>query len=255
VLDGRVLSAPTVNDTFSDTKNAQITGSFDRTQAKNLATALRYGALPVALERQQAQEVSATVGKDALRAGLVAGLLGLAAVTIYILLYYKLLGAVAVASLALSFGLLWSIISWLGNSRGLALSLSGVVGIIVSIGISIDSNIVYFEVIKEDMHSGRTLRSAADRAFHSAMRTIVRADAVSLIAAGLLYWLTVGSVRGFAFYLGLATILDLVASYFFMRPMVHWLSGTRLARERPSVFGIPRPKPVSEPVAAVGVSS
>jgi preprotein translocase subunit SecD len=250
-----VLSAPTVNDTFSNTKNAQITGSFSRTQAKNLATALRYGALPVTLERQQAQEVSATVGKDALRAGLVAGLLGLALVTVYILLYYKLLGVVAVTSLALSFGLLWSIISWLGNSRGLALSLSGVVGIIVSIGISIDSNIVYFEVIKEDMHSGRTLRSAADRAFHSAMRTIVRADAVSLIAAGLLYWLTVGSVRGFAFYLGLATILDLVASYFFMRPVVHWLSGLRLARDRPGVFGIPRPKPTPEPVAAMAVTS
>jgi preprotein translocase subunit SecD len=243
VLDGRVLSAPQVNDDFSDTRTAQITGQFSREEAQNLATALRYGALPVELERQQAQEVSATVGRDALRAGLVAGLLGLAIVSLYILAYYRLLGAVALASLALSFGLLWSIISWLGESRGLALSLSGVVGIIVSIGVSVDSNIVYFEVIKDDMHAGRTLASATERAFRSAIRTIVRADAVSLIGAGLLYWLTVGSVRGFAFYLGLATILDLVASYLFMRPAVSLLSRTRLARERPTLFGIPAPRP------------
>ena len=148
---------------------------------------------------------------------------------------------VIVVAVGLSFGLLWSIISWLGESRGLALSLSGVVGIIVSIGVSIDSNIVYFEVIKDDMQAGRTLPSASERAFRSAIRTIVRADAVSLIGAGLLYWLTVGSVRGFAFYLGLATILDLVASYFFMRPAVSLLSRTRLARTRPSLFGIPAP--------------
>jgi preprotein translocase subunit SecD len=250
VLDGRVLSAPQVNDDFSDTQSAQITGQFSREEAQNLATALRYGALPVELERQQAQEVSATVGRDALRAGLVAGLLGLAIVSLYILAYYRILGAVALASLGLSFGLLWSIISWLGDSRGLALTLSGVVGIIVSIGVSVDSNIVYFEVIKDDMQAGRTLASATERAFRSAIRTIVRADAVSLIGAGLLYWLTVGSVRGFAFYLGLATILDLVASYFFMRPAVSLLSRTRLARRRPSLFGIP--VPAAPPAAARG---
>jgi len=241
VLDGRVLSAPSVNDDFSDSTSAQITGSFSRNDAKNLATALRYGALPVELERQQAQEVSATVGKDALHAGVVAGLIGLLIVTIYILLYYRILGAVAMASLALSFGLMWAIISWLGASRGLALTLSGVVGIIVSIGVSIDSNIVYFEVIKDDMHTGRNLRSSAERAFRSVMRTIFRADSVSLIAAALLYWLTVGSVRGFAFYLGLATVLDLLAAYFFMRPAVLLLARTRMADEHPTWFGIPRP--------------
>jgi preprotein translocase subunit SecD len=241
VLDASVLTAPTVNDDVSGSTSAQITGSFSRGDAKNLATALRYGALPVELERQQAQEVSATVGKDALRAGIVAGLLGLGIVTLYILSYYRILGGVAVTSLGLSFGLMWAIISWLGDSRGLALSLSGVVGIIVSIGVSIDSNIVYFEVIKDDMHSGRNLRSSAERAFRSAIRTIFRADAVSLIAAALLYWLTVGSVRGFAFYLGLATLLDLFAAYYFMRPAVSLLARTRLAQERPSWFGIPRP--------------
>ena len=248
VLDGRVLSAPTVNDDFSDSTSAQITGSFSRNDAKNLATALRYGALPVELERQQAQEVSATVGKDALQAGIVAGIIGLAIVTIYILLYYRIFGAVAITSLALSFGLMWAIISWLGASRGLALTLSGVVGIIVSIGVSIDSNIVYFEVIKDDMHTGRNLRSSAERAFRSAIRTIIRADSVSLIAAALLYWLTVGSVRGFAFYLGLATLLDLLAAYFFMRPAVLLLARTRTAEQHPSWFGIPRPHvPPPEP--------
>lgn len=251
VLDGRVLSAPTVNDDFSDSTSAQITGSFSRTDAKNLATALRYGALPVELERQQAQEVSATVGKDALHAGIVAGLLGLVIVAIYILLYYRILGAVAITSLVLSFGLMWAIISWLGASRGLALTLSGVVGIIVSIGVSIDSNIVYFEVIKDDMHTGRNLRSSAERAFRSAIRTIIRADAVSLIAAALLYWLTVGSVRGFAFYLGLATLLDLIAAYFFMRPAVLLLARTKMADDHPTWFGIPRPR-VPPPPPPVG---
>ena len=246
VLDGRVLSAPTVNDDFSDSTSAQITGSFSRNDAKNLATALRYGALPVELERQQAQEVSATVGKDALNAGVVAGIIGLAIVTIYILLYYRIFGAVAITSLALSFGLMWAIISWLGASRGLALTLSGVVGIIVSIGVSIDSNIVYFEVIKDDMHTGRNLRSSAERAFRSAIRTIIRADSVSLIAAALLYWLTVGSVRGFAFYLGLATLLDLLAAYFFMRPAVLLLARTRMAERAPDlVRHPPAPRPTA----------
>jgi preprotein translocase subunit SecD len=126
-----------------------------------------------------------------------------------------------------------------------------VVGIIVSIGVSIDSNIVYFEVIKDDMHTGRNLRSSAERAFRSAIRTIIRADAVSLIAAALLYWLTVGSVRGFAFYLGLATLLDLIAAYFFMRPAVLLLARTKMADDHPTWFGIPRPR-VPPPPPPVG---
>ncbi|MGD9752891.1 MAG: preprotein translocase subunit SecD, partial [Acidimicrobiia bacterium] len=245
VLDGVVISAPQVNDTFQGSNEAVITGQFGQDEAQQLAQQLRYGALPVQFERQQSQDVSATIGRDALTAGIAAGLIGLAVVAIYILLYYRLLGLVALASLALSFGLLWSIISWLGSSYGLALSLSGVVGIIVSIGVSIDSNIVYFEHVKDDMATGRTLRSSAQRAFTGAMSTIVKADLVSLIGAALLYFLTVGPVKGFALYLGLSTLLDLVASYFFMRPAVVLLAGTDLATRNPRAFGIPTPNPVA----------
>jgi len=238
VLDGAVISAPQIQSTFDTGTEAVITGQFTQEAAKDLAQKLRYGALPVEFERQQSQDVSATIGRDALRAGVAAGLIGLAIVAIYILLFYRILGLVALASLTLSFGLLWAIIAYLGESRGLALSLSGVVGIIVSIGVSIDSNIVYFEQIKDDMVSGRTMRSSSQRAFQGAMSTIIKADLVSLIGAALLYWLTVGPVKGFALYLGLSTLLDLVASYFFMRPAVLVLSRTRLAATRPAAFGI-----------------
>lgn len=259
VLDGEVISAPQVNDTFASTNDAVITGSFTEREARDLAQKLRYGALPVTFERQQSQDVSATVGRDALRAGVAAGLIGLVVVALYIFAYYRLLGLVAMASLAMSFALLWTIISWLGETQGLALSLSGVVGIIVAIGISIDSNIVYFEQIKDDCRTGRNLRSAAQRAFSGAMSTIIKADLVSLIGAALLYWLTVGPVKGFALYLGLSTILDLVASYFFMRPAVAWLFHSGSAGRHPRRYGMPpTPAPVSPgaPAAAsAGVSS
>ncbi len=238
VLDGIVISAPSVNSTFNTGNNAVISGSFSQEEAKELAQKLRYGALPVQFERQQTQDVSATIGRDALKAGVAAGLIGLAIVAIYILAYYRILGLVALTSLGLSFGLLWAIIAWLGETRGLALSLSGVVGIIVSIGVSIDSNIVYFEQIKDDMVGGRNMRSSSQRAFHGAMSTIIKADLVSLIGAALLYWLTVGPVKGFALFLGLSTLLDLVASYFFMRPAVLLLSRTALAGRNPSAFGV-----------------
>ncbi len=252
VLDGVVISAPTVEDTFASTNEAIISGRFSQQDAQDLAQKLRYGALPVEFERQQSQDVSATIGRDALRAGVAAGLIGLAVVALYILLYYRILGMVAIASLALSFGLLWVIISVLGETRGLALSLSGVVGIIVSIGVSIDSNIVYFEHIKDDMVGGRSLRSSSQRAFQGAMSTIIKADLVSLIGAGVLYWLTVGPVKGFALYLGLSTLLDLVASYFFMRPAVVWLSRSRLASLNPKAFGIPAPHVAATAKAGAG---
>jgi preprotein translocase subunit SecD len=248
VLDGEVVSAPQVNDDFADSKEATITGDFDQSEAKDLADKLKYGALPVELERQQAQEVSATVGEDALRAGVVAGLVGLALASLYLIAFYRILGLVAVGSLLVSFALLWAIIAYAGEKQGLALSLAGVVGIIVSIGVSLDSNIVYFEVIKEDMQTGRNLRSSVERSFRSAWRTILRADIVSLIAAALLWLLTVGAVQGFAFYLGLATILDLVASWFFMRPVVNLLARSGLASKL-SAFGI-RTAPATPGAAA-----
>ncbi|MGH9183543.1 MAG: protein translocase subunit SecD [Acidimicrobiales bacterium] len=237
VLDGQVVSSPSiVQPDFRGT--AEITGDFSEGEAKDLALVLRFGALPVQLEPQTVQTVSATLGKDSLRAGLMAGIVGMALIAVYLLAYYRLLGLVAVVSLAVSGALLWSIISFLGERSGLALTLAGVTGIIVSIGVAVDSNIVYYERLKEEVFGGRPLHSASDRGFRRAFSTILRADAASLIGAALLYYFTVGPVRGFAFYLGLATMLDVVTSYFFMRPAVILLGRSgRLGRAR--AFGIP----------------
>ena len=168
--------------------------------------------------------VSATLGKDSLRAGIVAGLVGLALVLALMLVYYRSLGLVVFLGLLVSASLLWSIISYLGESRGLALTLAGATGIIVSIGVTVDSYVVFFERLKDDVHAGKTLRTSAQRGFKSAYRTILAADLVSFIGALVLWKLTVGSVRGFAFFLGLSTLLDLITAYFFTRPLVLLLS-------------------------------
>jgi preprotein translocase subunit SecD len=160
-------------------------------------------------------------------------------VGIYLLAYYRLAGLVAISGLLLSAMLLWTIIAWLGESVGLALSRAGVVGLIVSIGVSTDSNIVYFENVKDSYRAGRRVPTAVERAYESAISTIVKADVVSLIAAVLLYILTVGAVRGFAFYLGLATILDLIISWMFMRPALGWLARRSAVEENPALLGLP----------------
>lgn len=157
------------------------------------------------------------------------------------ILYYRLLGVVAVLSLAMSGSLMWTLIAWLGEERGLALTLAGITGIIVSIGVQVDSNVVYYERIKEEVARGRSIRSAADGGFRSAYSTIIKADIASLIGAGLLYVLSVGSVRGFALFLGIATLLDLVVSYVFMRPAVILLARSRVAR-RPGRLGMVVPE-------------
>ncbi|MCX6510788.1 MAG: protein translocase subunit SecD [Actinobacteria bacterium] len=220
VLDGRVLSAPSINSQSFKADQIEISGSFTERTAKDLATALKYGALPVEFEQQQAQVVSATLGRDALHAGLVAGLVGLIAVAIYMMAFYRVLGLFAILKLGIEAALLWSIISWLGANNGLALTLAGITGIIVSIGVSLDSNVVYYEHLKEDINHSRSIRSSTDKSFVSAFSTIVKADVASLIGAALLWWLTVGPVRGFAFYLGLSTALDLLTSWAYMRPAV-----------------------------------
>jgi preprotein translocase subunit SecD len=153
---------------------------------------------------------------------------------------------VAILALAIAGALLWTVVAWLGESQGLALTLAGVTGIIVSIGVAVDSNIVFYESLKEDVARGRTLRSAVDGSFASAFSTIVKADVASLIGAGVLYWLTVGPVRGFALFLGLATLLDLVAAYFFMRPATLMLVKSKRLQGNPRLFGMPRPSPVVE---------
>lgn len=229
-LDGIVQSAPTINaQSFGG--QGQITGSFNESSAKNLALVLRYGALPVQLNQQTVTTVSPTLGRDSLRAGLVAGLVGLGLVMLYMIAYYRALGLVVIAGLALTAALLWVIVSYLSHTSGLALDLSGVIGIIVSIGIAVDSYVVYFERLKDEIRSGKTIRSSVDRGFKSAFRTVLAADAVSGIGALILWWRSVGAVRGFAFYLLIATALDVVITYTFTRPVVIMLGRNRIFTE------------------------
>lgn len=240
VLDGVVMSDPTINAANFARDQITITGQFTESEAKNLALVLNYGALPVELEPQQVRTVSATIGDDVLEAGIISALIGLALMAVYLLWYYRLAALIVLAGLALSFVLLWTTISWLGTSQGLALTLSGVVGLIVSIGISADSNIVYFETVKEALANGKARRVgvAVERGYRMAISTIVKAGVVSLIAAVLLYWLTVGAVRGFALFLALATLLDLIVSWLFMRPALGWLADMPAVRRNPALIGI-----------------
>jgi len=239
VLDGVVESTPVIQQQ-SYPNGAVINGSnFTQGSAKNLALQLRYGSLPVQFKFQSIQTVSASVGKDSLRAGLLAGGLGLILVLAYMVFYYRALGGVVILGLAISGMFLYSIISTLSHTRGLALTLAGATGIIVSIGVTADSYIVYFERLKDDIRSGRTIRSTADRSFARAYRTIVAADLVSFIAALILYIFTVSSVRGFAFTLGLSTLLDLLTAFFFTRPMVILLARNRLFTDARH-FGVAR---------------
>lgn len=226
ILDGEVISAPVVQAPSFD-NSVQISGSFTEKEANELARVLQFGAVPVQFDIPTVQTVSATLGKDSLKAAIVSGLIGVLLVLVFLLFYYRILALVVVGGLTVSGLLLWSVISWLSKTNGLALTLSGVAGIIVSIGVTVDSYVVVFEKIKDDVQSGRTLRNSAARGFESAWRTILAADTVSFIGALILWWLTVGSVRGFAFFLGLSTLSDIVVSYFFTRPTVLLLARTK----------------------------
>lgn len=237
-LDGEVKSAPNFQAAITNGRG-EITGNFKQSDAKRLALVLRYGSLPVNLKQATAQSVSATLGKDSLRAGLLAGVIGLILVLVYMILYYRALGFVVLFGLSVSGMLIYSIISFLGRSSGLALSLAGATGIIVSVGVTVDSYVVYFERLKDEIRSGKTIRSSVDRGFQRAYRTIIAADLVSLIGAALLYLLAVGSVRGFAFFLGLSTALDMFVAYFFTRPMVILLGRNRFFTEA-RFFGVAR---------------
>lgn len=230
VLDGVVQSAPVIREANFGGKG-QISGEFKERSAKDLALVLRYGSLPVELEAQSTQRVSASLGKDSLRAGIVAGFAGLLLVLLYMVLYYRALGLVVLLGLGVWAALMWSIVSYLGESNGLALSLAGAVGIIISVGVTVDSYVVYFERLKDEIRSGKTIRSSVDRGFSRAFRTILAADISSFIGAALLFTLTVGSVRGFAFFLGLSTLLDVIVAYFFTRPMVVLLGRNRVFTE------------------------
>jgi preprotein translocase subunit SecD len=226
VLDGLVVSAPRINEPIPS-GNAQITGSFTQLEAQDLANVLKYGALPLAFDRGEVQQVSPTLGADQLNAGLLAGFLGLGLVVIYSLLYYRGLGLVTVGSLAIAGALVYLLFLVLGEAIGFTLTLAGIAGAIVAIGVTADSFIVFFERIRDEAREGRSLRSAVETGWAKARHTILVADAVSLIAAILLYFFAVGGVRGFAFTLGLTTVVDLIVVFLFTKPIVTILAGAK----------------------------
>lgn len=256
VLDSVVQSAPSITEASYTADQISISGSFTESEAKDLALVLRYGSLPVELERQSVQTVSASLGDDSLRAGIIAGLVGIALVALYMLLYYRALGLVVILGLTVWGALIYTIISFLGETQGLALTLSGVTGIIVSIGVTVDSYVVYFERLKDEVKAGRTLRTSTDRAFKRAFRTVLAANFTAFLGAAVLWWLTVGSVRGFAFFLGLSTLLDVIVAWAFTHPVVVLLSRNRFFTDMP-FFGVARGlaapgAPSEQPVAVAG---
>ena len=236
VLDGEVVSAPEVNidvspDVGISGGSALITmggGTSQQQEAQDLAVVLRYGSLPVAFERDQVQNVSATLGADSLNAGLVAGAGGLILVALAVVLYYRSLGLVTVVGLSVFGSLLLVIIGLLSRYIGTTLTLAGVTGIIVSIGITADSYIVFYERIKEEIRANRSVNAAVEEGFARAFRTILTADTVSILAAALLWLLAVGPVKGFALTLGIATFLDIVVAYYFTKNAVWIMARTRL---------------------------
>ncbi|MEY4136945.1 MAG: hypothetical protein RL205_1073 [Actinomycetota bacterium] len=219
VLDGTVVSAPRFNEPILGGQ-AQIEGNFTAQEANDLASVLKYGALPVTLEPVDVTSISPTVGNDQLRAGILAGLLGLVLVMIYLLFYYRALGIAAIASLVVAGVIVYLSLVVLGKAIGLTLTLAGVAGAIVAIGITADSFIVYFERIRDEIREGRSLRQACDSGWVRARRTLLAADFVSILAAVVLYVLSVGSVRGFAFVLGLTTVIDIIVAFWFTHPLV-----------------------------------
>lgn len=235
VLDGEVQTAPPVAQDVGPEGisggSAIITVGTDseaEQEAQDLAVVLRYGSLPVSFELSDVSQVSGTLGADSLQIGLISGLAGLALVAVFLLVFYRSLGLVAIVGLTVFGSLMVGLFSLLGATAGLTLTLSGVTGIIVAVGITADSYIVYFERIKDQVRQGADAATASVEGFRSAFRTILTADTVSLLAAGLLYALAVGPVRGFALALGIATILDIIVARGFTRRAAYLLAGTGL---------------------------
>jgi preprotein translocase subunit SecD len=225
VLDGKVVSAPAIQSVIPGP--AQITGSFTRNQAQQLANVLKYGALPLTFQTSQALTVSPTLGTEQLKAGLLAGGIGLALVVIYSLVYYRVLGLATISSLVISGAIVYSAVVLLGRYVGFTLSLAGIAGFIVAVGITADSFVVFFERLKDEAKEGRTVRSSVPRAWVRARRTILSADTVSFLAAVVLYLFAAGDVKGFAFTLGLSTIIDVVVVFLFTHPLIAWASHFR----------------------------
>ncbi len=225
VLDGEVISDPSVSQALTG-GNAEISGGFTQQSAQDLGNMLSYGALPLSFQEDSVTTVSAALGGEQLKAGLIAGAIGLALVVIYLLAYYRGLAFVAIISLIVSGILTYTIMALLGKGIGFALNLPAVCGAIVAIGITADSFIVYFERIRDEIREGRTLRPAVERAWPRARRTILVSDFVSFLAAAVLFIVTVGKVQGFAFTLGLTTLLDVVVVFLFTKPVMTLLART-----------------------------
>ncbi|MFG1848679.1 protein translocase subunit SecD [Micromonospora carbonacea] len=237
VLDNKVVSSPEIQGVL--TGDSQITGSFDNKAASALAGQLRYGALPVTFEPQEQQNVTATLGASHLRAGLLAAGIGMLLVIIYSFFYYRLLGSVIFLSLVLSGLLVFGALVFLGRQIGFTLTLAGIAGMIVSLGVAADSFVIYFERLKDEIREGRSPRSAVPRAWIRARRTIISANAITIMSAVVLYIVSVGAVKGFAFALGLATVLDLVVVFLFRHPIMTMFARTR-AFLSPRVSGLGR---------------
>ncbi|WP_177235644.1 protein translocase subunit SecD [Streptomyces sp. MUSC 14] len=223
VLDGDVVSSPYVQSAITGGQ-AEISGSFTQQEAQSLANMLSYGALPLSFQEQSVTTVTAALGGEQLHAGLLAGAIGLALVVLYLVVYYRGLSLVAMASLLVSAILTYVIMSLLGPAIHFALNLPAVCGAIVAIGITADSFIVFFERIRDEIREGRSLRPAVERAWPRARRTILVSDFVSFLAAAVLFIVTVGKVQGFAFTLGLTTVLDVVVVFFFTKPLMTLLA-------------------------------
>jgi preprotein translocase subunit SecD len=237
VLDSVVQSSPQVNQpNFGD--SVAITGNFSRGEAEDLSAVLNRGAFPVEVEAQEARTVSASAGSDSLQAAIIAGLIGVVLVLAFLIAYYRWLALVIAGGLVIWAMMVFSLAAFVSSWTNYALSLAGVTGIIVAVGVTVDSYVVFFERIKDELRHGRTLRNAAPRSFRMTWRTIWSADLISIIGAGILFWLSVGSVRGFALYLGLTTICDLLVCFFFTRPAVLLLSRSKLMARRQTALGV-----------------
>lgn len=236
VLDSKVMSAPEIREAIPGGRT-QISGSFTQQTARELANVLKYGSLPLSFESSEAETVSATLGLSSLRAGLIAGAVGLALVLAYSLLYYRMLGVLTALSLIASGAMVYAILVLLGRWIGYTLDLAGIAGLIIGIGMTADSFVVFFERIKDEIREGRSFRSAVPRGWARARKTIVSGNAVTLLAAAVLYVLAVGQVKGFAFTLGLTTILDVVVVFLVTWPLVY-LASKSPTLAKPSLNGL-----------------
>jgi len=236
VLDSQVVSAPQIQEPIPGGQT-QITGQFTQDTARELANVLKYGSLPLSFESSEAETVSATLGLSSLRAGLIAGAVGLAAVLLYSLLYYRVLGLLVALSLVASGAMVFAILVLLGRYIGYTLDLAGIAGLIIGIGMTADSFVVFFERIKDEIREGRSFRSAVPRGWTRARKTILSGNAVTFLAAAVLYFLAIGQVKGFAFTLGLTTILDVVVVFLVTWPLA-FLASKSTTMAKPALNGL-----------------